>query len=144
MVLPGCDHGLVSEPKATDLAGTYTLSDTSLEFLNQQKGYGEGALAASTIVLKPDMTLEMRALPACLFDSFDNRKRRFVSAAAKWEIDGGPLGFALNLDVEESDTIARSRYQRWIHLRYGESYELEFTIGDPDQGERVRYVRQTG
>ena len=138
----GCERGLIAKPKASDLVGVYSLSRESREVWSSGQGYG--SLYESEIEVKPDMTLEMRSVPDCIFSGHGISDGRLLTGVAKGEIAGGSLGYALDLHISGSGSLPSGVYLRWILLRLGSPIDLEFTIGDPDQGQRIRYVRRTG
>jgi len=142
LTIAACDQIFMGQPSVGDLVGMYRLTEASRSFLTTRKRYA--SLPDGSVELRSDFSIVIRNLPDCAIDGFGDSSGKFISGQGTWEIKKAFPGFGLDLLIDSGGTLPAGGYMGpWIRIRGGRShYELEFTVGDPDSGETLRYSRQ--
>jgi hypothetical protein len=140
LVVVGCDQIAISPPETAGLVGTYRLTESGKRYLLQEKHYT--SIPDSAVEMDADQSIRITNLPDCLTNGFGDPSGRFLLGEGRWELRKGFVGYGLDV-VIRSGTLPHFAYGGpWIHLRRrSPPYELEFTVGDPDSGNTLRYAR---
>jgi len=98
---------------------------------------------ASQIELEPRSSMTIHNLPDCAVNESGMSGGKFLSGHGEWELTKQPFGYVVDVRIEEGGSIPPGGYAAWLRIMgRRRHYELEMTIGDPDSGERLRYVEQ--
>lgn len=128
----GCDRVFTSQPKPSDLVGTYILSTESAGFLAKRKSYA--SIPASVIQLRADFSMSITNLADCAANGFGDSNGGFLSGEGKWSVEKEFIEWKLAVDGSVAP---------YVQIR-GRSapYRLAVVVGDPDSGETLQYVRR--
>jgi hypothetical protein len=132
-LLIGCDRVLISQPKPSDLVGTYILSKESASFLAKHKSYP--SIPVSSMQLRPDFSMSITNLADCADNGFGKSSGGFLSGEGKWWVKKDFIEWSLAINGSVAP---------YVQIR-GRSapYRLAVVVGDPDSGETLQYVRQS-
>lgn len=124
-----------------DLAGVYRLTESSRDFLRTTKHYA--AIPPSEIELRPDSTISIRNLPDCAVDGFGNSGGRFLSGAGRWRVEHDLTATSIDVIIEPGGSLKDGGYLgSWLKVRRrSPPHILQVTVGDPDSGQSLEYVR---
>ena len=127
----------VSRP---EIAGTWVIVDKSLLPATQQS-------AASTLVLDPSGTFVATEVPGATYYAPPEVKDRVFSATGTWKLEKyeGRQEVRLVIQSITSGPSARLPYSSGLGISTGwSSVVLYYFQGDPDEGRRVDFEKQTG
>lgn len=125
------------------IVGDYFLAAETVTFL-KDKHYPP---KASHINLRSDSTFVINDI-ADLWNDFEESTRSFESAKGRWSIGKHQKWWALKLNVDSIREYNSYKYRAGFRasamlIGNQQPYILNFTIGDPDAGEALRFRQKT-
>jgi len=125
-----------AKPREADLYGTWIPDTSTLKDLRDRGRYNLDK-GIPKLVLQSNGQFEMTNMPDWWRDSFGRSNMRLESDRGSWEIhENGPGTWGLSLDS------SKFGINQMIFLRkQSPPYLIHFTIGDPDEGEAMVFVR---
>ena len=150
-VLPGCPHDpyahsyTSAKPSESDLVGTYLLSEESSRLVAERGGYEK---RPASIILEDKGVLRFANVPDWWNTSFGKPGGQFDSAVGRWKVERKQdRWWALGITFPRESPLASVGgspvvFCAWIML-VGERppYVLHLSIGDPDEGDAMQFVK---
>lgn len=123
-----------TRPKKADLVGIWIPNKSSLEYMQKNGGYDPAI--QPKFVLRDDETFELSNMPDWWDNGFGESNKGFQSYSGKWIINDFKEGF-WKIELRPPSGT------RVIDI-IGQSppYYLEFTIGDPDENNAMKFTKQ--
>lgn len=126
-----------TKPNEADLIGTWVPDTDTLKDI-RDRGHYDMDRASTRLILRSDGSFEMVDIPDWWRDPFGKSEGRLQSDRGTWRLKEQSPGSLWELGLD---------FPRWggttISLRRNKSpYLIHFTLGDPDNGEAMTFVRQ--
>jgi hypothetical protein len=135
--------GPLTKPKAEDLIGSYTITDTAREYL-KKKGY-KSISGHISIIVENGGGMRLENIPDCVFNDFGQAKGTFVTRTAKWDCCQEPNIWTrlegLTFWIEIAGMNAKFGLRRIGGIK--PPYSLHFLVGDPDNNEKLLFEKKS-
>jgi hypothetical protein len=137
--ITACSDVPEGPPAISDLAGTYVLTDQSVEFL--VSAMGDKSAPKSTLRLDADGRVSVQGMPAVYTRGDVEGRWAAESGSGTWKIDKTERGYGIELHIDAGGTMRPAYYSATSILLKGRRapYTIEFNIGDPDMNYSVEY-----
>lgn len=137
------DQFFMDRPAETSLVGTYRLTEASKEFLMEREGHEN--VPDTEIILRADGTISVHDFPRELVvDEGWQSTGQFVSAEGTWSISDDWPGYAIDVNIGAGQEMPETSWPSMFSIRRAHfPHVLEFTVGDPDSGESIKFELQS-
>lgn len=139
------DQFLMDRPDTTALVGTYRLTEVSNRFLMEHEGYEN--VPNTEILLRADGTISIRNFPRELVDDEWSRTTTdgLVSLEGTWSTsDDYWPGYAIDVNIGPGQEMPEMSWGSMFIIRRAHfPHILEFTVGDPDEGNSIKFELQS-
>ena len=125
-----------AKPNESDLVGTWVPDNDSMKDIRERGGYDIDN-ANTKLILRPDGGLEMLNMPDWWQDPFGRSHGTFRSDSGTWMLREHSPGtwWEIELTFPKAWTTTPIRREKPPYL-------IHFTLGDPDAGHAMTFVRQ--
>jgi len=143
VALAACSEKPFSFPDAQSLAGSYFLSEKSVEFLRREKGYV--ILPSCQVRIGGDGAASVIQMPDA-YVNFGRGSMGFVSGEGRWKVESADGDYGLEITIDKGGSMAAGIYAANSILIRGHKppYQLEVQLGDPDSAESLTFETRDG